>query len=126
MTKFLASVTSVEEARIAFECGADLIDCKDPSSGALGALRDETVAAIVKYVAGRRPVSATIGDLPMEPSLICAAVKAKVKTGVDYVKIGMFYSSHRRSLSRHALSREPVSSGPISLDSGVHRNDGLT
>ena len=39
---FLASVINADEADIALEGGADIIDCKDPASGALGALaRDD-------------------------------------------------------------------------------------
>jgi uncharacterized protein (UPF0264 family) len=41
-------------------------------------------------VAGRRPVSATVGDLPMRPELLLAAARATAATGVDIVKIGFF------------------------------------
>ena len=37
MTLMLASVLSREEAEIALAHGADIIDCKDPARGALGA-----------------------------------------------------------------------------------------
>ena len=40
MTKMLASVTGVEEAEIAIAGGADIIDLKDPTAGALGARGD--------------------------------------------------------------------------------------
>jgi dihydroneopterin aldolase len=81
---------SVEEAQIALECGADIIDCKNPASGALGALPNETISGIVKLVNGRHPVSATVGDLPMQPRVICEAMRSKITTAVDYVKIGVF------------------------------------
>jgi len=38
MTELLISVTNVDEAFMAMELGADIIDLKDPSMGALGAL----------------------------------------------------------------------------------------
>ena len=38
MTALLASVRSVAEAELALAGGADVIDLKDPSQGALGAL----------------------------------------------------------------------------------------
>jgi uncharacterized protein (UPF0264 family) len=90
MTAFLASVTSVDEARIVLECGADIIDLKNPYSGALGALPLATVREIVRFVDGRKPVSATIGDLPMQPSLLLDAAGEMAGTGVDIVKIGFF------------------------------------
>jgi dihydroneopterin aldolase len=90
MTKMLASVTGPEEAEIALTAGADLIDLKDPSHGALGAQPVSVVRETVAVVAGRRPVSAVTGDLPMQPDTIFAAAGEMADTGVDYVKIGIF------------------------------------
>lgn len=90
MTRMLASVQDLEEALLVLEAGADLIDLKAPSAGALGALPLEDVQRIVAAVAGRRPVSATIGDLPMEPAMVLAAARAMAATGVDFVKVGFF------------------------------------
>jgi uncharacterized protein (UPF0264 family) len=87
---FLASVVSAAEATAALAAGAEIIDCKNPSAGALGALPGETVRAIVKTVAGRVPVSATVGDLPPDPQLLCAAATAMAATGVDLIKVGVF------------------------------------
>ncbi len=92
MTKMLASVTGVEEAEIALSGQVDIIDLKNPSAGALGAAALETIRATVVSVAGRRPVSAVAGDLPMQPELIRARVEKIAATGVDYVKIGFFPS----------------------------------
>jgi uncharacterized protein (UPF0264 family) len=39
---------------------------------------------------GARPVSATVGDLPMDADVVLPAVEAMAATGVDYVKIGFF------------------------------------
>jgi uncharacterized protein (UPF0264 family) len=94
---FLASVTNAEEAELALSGGADIIDCKDPSSGALGALGAATVQDIVARVAGRLPVSATVGDLPPRPDVLIAAVGAMAKTGVDIVKVGLFGSEDPRT-----------------------------
>ncbi|HET6387889.1 (5-formylfuran-3-yl)methyl phosphate synthase [Hyphomicrobium sp.] len=87
---FLASVTNADEAEIALQGGADIIDCKDPASGALGALPLDTVREIVRRVDGRAPVSATVGDLPTEPRVMTVAAVAMAETGVDIVKIGFF------------------------------------
>ena len=59
MTQMLASVTSTAEALLALEWGADIIDLKNPSDGALGALPFETIRDIVKIIDGRRLASAT-------------------------------------------------------------------
>ena len=90
MTRLLCSVTTEQEALLALEYGADIIDLKNPSMGALGALPLELVRHITQRVAGRRPVSATVGDLPMQASLVAEAVDDMAATGVDLVKIGLF------------------------------------
>jgi uncharacterized protein (UPF0264 family) len=90
MTGMLASVENLAEALCVLEAGADIIDLKAPALGALGALSTDEVRGIVAALNRRRPVSATIGDLPMEPHIILPAVEAMAATGVDYVKIGFF------------------------------------
>ena len=90
MTLFLASVRDEAEAAIALLARADIIDLKEPRRGALGALDRETTRSIVSLIGGRVPVSATIGDLPMQPEIIGAAVLEKAACGVDYVKFGLF------------------------------------
>lgn len=90
MTLFLASVRGAEEAEVALAQGADIIDLKDPSQGALGAVTLDAVREALTRIAGRRPVSAVAGDLPMEPARLRSAVTALAETGVDYVKVGLF------------------------------------
>lgn len=87
----LASVTSGAEAAIVVEGGADLVDLKDPARGALGALDAPLVRAVVRQVAGRVRVSATVGDLTaMQPSRLAEAAERMAGTGVDFVKVGFF------------------------------------
>lgn len=90
MNQLLASVTDTREARTALELGADIIDCKDPSRGALGSLDSATIRQIVAAVAHRRPVSATVGDLPTDARILGDAIRLTAATGVDYVKVGLF------------------------------------
>ena len=90
VTGVLASVTSIDEARIALEAGAAIIDLKNPAQGALGALPLPVIEQIVRFVDGRKPVSATVGDLPAQPLMLDHAVRAVAATGVDIVKIGLF------------------------------------
>jgi uncharacterized protein (UPF0264 family) len=87
---FLASVTSAAEAELALRGGADVVDCKDPAAGALGALDQAVVQEIVRSTGGRAPVSATIGDLPADPDAMRAAAAAMAATGIDIVKVGFF------------------------------------
>jgi uncharacterized protein (UPF0264 family) len=88
--RLLASVRSASEARIAVNAGAHVIDAKEPRAGALGALPIETISDIVRVVAGRALVSATVGDLPLDPAVLGPAMLAVASTGVDIVKIGIF------------------------------------
>ncbi len=90
MTGMLASVNNIEEALQALSANVDIIDLKQPALGALGALETDLVKTIVNEIDGRCPVSATVGDLPMQPEIVYRAVKAMAETGVDYVKIGFF------------------------------------
>src|SRR5258708_26775445 len=92
MTMMLASVRSLDEALIALEGGADLIDLKEPSRGALGALDHAAVRICVQAIGGRRPLSATIGDLPtMDPGLMADAVQSIAAPRGDFIKIGFFF-----------------------------------
>ena len=90
MTQILISVTSIADAQLALDNGADIIDLKDPSAGALGALPLPLIQEIVSHVNGRKLVSATIGDLIMQPDLILQSVALLAATKVDYIKIGFF------------------------------------
>ncbi len=101
MSMMLASVSDVFEARLAFECGVDWIDVKDPRSGALGAPDTHQVRAIVDLIAGRRPVSATIGDCWDQPAVIPDRVARVAGTGVNYVKIGV----HLRHVDARLISQ---------------------
>jgi len=88
MTRLLASVADLDELALAAAGGADILDLKDPTSGALGAWPLERIAEAVALVRGR-PLSATIGDLPMDPALVAARVAETAALGVDFVKIGL-------------------------------------
>lgn len=89
-TNLLASVRDVAEALLAAEGGADIIDCKDPTQGALGALSPALVEQVRRRLPAEIPVSATVGDLPCHPRLVATAVEAIAATGVEYVKVGLF------------------------------------
>jgi dihydroneopterin aldolase len=99
MTKLLASVRNLEEARLALAGGADIIDLKEPSQGALGAVAPDVACAVVEFVARRVPVSATIGDVPWRADALAPAVAAMAASGVDYVKIGLFLPTSAKKVT---------------------------
>jgi (5-formylfuran-3-yl)methyl phosphate synthase len=97
--RFLASVRSLEEAMLAASLGAELIDLKEPSQGALGAVDSAEQCRIVGALDSlgvgsqpRPPISATVGDLPFEPALLAEAIRRTAATGVDIVKFGVYAS----------------------------------
>lgn len=89
MTLMLASVTGLAEAEIALKHGADIIDLKDPAKEALGALEPAIVRSVVADVGARKPVSAVIGSLWMQPEEVRAAAQEMAGIGPDYIKVGL-------------------------------------
>ena len=91
--KLLVSVRTVAEATVAAAEGAHFIDLKEPRAGALGGLPVAVIGDIVSALRAsgcRLPVSATIGDLPMnDVGAIVAQARAVAACGVDYVKVGI-------------------------------------
>jgi uncharacterized protein (UPF0264 family) len=85
--QLLISVANVEEARAALEGGADLIDAKDPASGALGAVPLDVLRRITATVNGARPVTAALGDANHE-STIERLAGAYAAAGATLVKVG--------------------------------------
>jgi len=96
MTRLLASITNAREAAMAMTGGADIIDLKEPANGALGAVPVAIQKEVVQRVAGRLPVSATIGDLPMVTETLSQAIEATANTGVNIVKVGLPHLEQHR------------------------------
>lgn len=90
MTALLASVRNLQEARLVARCGANIIDLKEPSLGALGALSPASIESIVSGLDGILPVSATIGDVPFSVEGIEAPLSSIADSGVDIIKVGVF------------------------------------
>lgn len=85
--RLLVSVRSEEEARAALAGGADIIDAKEPSRGALGAVEIGVLREIVREVHGARPVSAALGDSGDSQWLAASALAAS-EAGATFVKVG--------------------------------------
>ena len=97
MTGMLASVRNLEEAKLVYQGGADIIDLKEPNEGALGAVPLSEIHRVVDDLWEKCVISATIGDLPADQAKINDKVTQTAETGVDYVKVGMFSERHIES-----------------------------
>jgi (5-formylfuran-3-yl)methyl phosphate synthase len=89
MTQLLISVKNLEESRIARYANADVIDLKDPSVGALGALDIDVVSQIVQDVSGRVLLSATVGEGHATIDVLKQDIILYAGLGVDVVKIAV-------------------------------------
>jgi uncharacterized protein (UPF0264 family) len=87
VTKLLVSVRDAAEAAAALEGGADWIDLKEPSRGALGPVDPDIARQAVALAAGRAPISAAAGELldwPASPARTLLRVD-----GIDRLKLGL-------------------------------------
>lgn len=107
----LASVADLAEVALALPM-ADLIDLKDPAQGALGAWPRGRIGEAVRLVGGRKPVSATVGDLPPRADLLAEAALATAAEGVDLVKLGFFPGCDHPRLARDLT---PVAARGVAL-----------
>src|SRR5262245_51990310 len=84
--RLLVSVRDAAEAEAALAGGADLIDVKEPSRGALGRADAVVIADIVRAVGGKAIVSAALGELRECPIV---GVAAELPEGIHYLKWGL-------------------------------------
>ena len=108
--KLLVSVSSADEAETAVLAGADIVDAKEPSAGALGAVRFDVFEDIHAVVGRRRPLSAALGDASDAASVERLATRF-VARGAQFLKLGF------TSVTAHAWVAEL-------LDAAVHGSDG--
>lgn len=87
--KLMISVINKQEALIAQQAGANLIDIKNPKEGSLGAQSPAMIRDIVAALESGIEVSATLGDVPFLPCTIAQAAYAVASFGVTYVKVGL-------------------------------------
>jgi uncharacterized protein (UPF0264 family) len=87
--QLLISVKNSEEALQALHAGADVIDLKDPSVGAIGALDLENTIQIIQRIDGRATLSATVGEYHCSQLELMNEIEARASIGVDIVKIAV-------------------------------------
>jgi len=104
--KLLVSCRDAVDASAALAGGADIIDAKEPASGALGAVDLATFQHIVAAVANARPVTAALGDAINERAIAHTA-GAYARAGARLVKIGFAgITSRSRVASLVAAARD--------------------
>jgi uncharacterized protein (UPF0264 family) len=107
----LVSVRTAAEAEAALAGGAALIDVKEPARGSLGRADAATVAAVLRAVASRRPVSAALGELVESPDPM-------PHSGLSYVKWGLSGCGEQadwRGALRRAARALPDSWRPVAV-----------
>jgi len=90
----LISVMVTEEVAATVQGGADIVDVKNPSEGALGASFPHIIRHVRRETPARLPVSAALGDVPNLPGTISLAALGAATCGVQYVKVGLLGPSH--------------------------------
>jgi uncharacterized protein (UPF0264 family) len=105
LPSLIVSVRSATEAEAALAGGAALIDVKEPARGSLGRPDEQTVAAVIRCVAGRRPVSAALGELMDTPAPFQLQ-------GLSYAKWGL------AGCARNSEWRRDLESARRSLEGG--------
>jgi uncharacterized protein (UPF0264 family) len=86
MTGLLVSVRNAAEAEVALQCNVQVLDVKEPARGSLGRADDRVLAEVVAAVAGRRLLSAALGELADEGSGF--RVQSS-EGGFSFLKIGL-------------------------------------
>jgi uncharacterized protein (UPF0264 family) len=110
--KLLVSVIDGAEARVAVAGGIDIVDVKNPGEGSLGAAAPRVIAQVRAVVPAELPLSVAIGDMPSLPGTAALAALGAVRSGADYVKLGLWGASNTQdavavlSAAREAVDRD--------------------
>ena len=115
--KLLVSVANADDARAAMEGGADIIDAKDPSAGALGAVRMEVLGRIRHALEGRRMMTAALGDAS-DGAAAAQLAEEFVRCGARFVKVG-FAGVVEPSRVEEIAARAARACGAVESASGV-------
>jgi uncharacterized protein (UPF0264 family) len=128
--KLLVSVADAAEARAAVEGGADIIDAKDPTTGALGRVSLSVLHAIRETVASSIPLSAALGEVRF-PDEVPARFDG-IDVPLSFVKLGLHgfdAASCARSIAAGVAraSRLPGEPGLVVVGfADLQKADGLT
>jgi len=87
--RLLVSVRDPAEVETAIAGGADVVDAKNPARGALGAVGSAVLRSLARVVAGRRELSAAVGDYRDDPVRLVDEAAAAARAGATIVKIAL-------------------------------------
>lgn len=88
--ELLVSAINLDEAKAAWEGGADILDVKNPKEGSLGANFPWIIREISDYADNKIIVSTTIGDVPYKPATVSLAALGAAYSGSNYIKVGLY------------------------------------
>lgn len=86
--RLLVSCASALDAVAAIDGGADIVDAKNPAAGALGAVTLDVFRAIAVAVAGRRPLTAAMGEA-VSPASVETDARMFASLGAVLIKVGL-------------------------------------
>jgi (5-formylfuran-3-yl)methyl phosphate synthase len=109
--RLLVSVVDASEARVAAAAGADIIDVKDPSLGALGEAAPRVVRAVRDATPHHLPVSAALGDGPFAPEVAAGLAQGAAASGAAFVKLGLRHTSLAAAAAGLRAARESLPHG---------------
>jgi (5-formylfuran-3-yl)methyl phosphate synthase len=87
MAGLLVSVRSVEEAAVALDGGADVVDVKEPSRGPLGRAHESIWRGVSAFAVAERPLSIALGELADWPD--AGAPEPSRFDGFSFRKLGL-------------------------------------
>jgi uncharacterized protein (UPF0264 family) len=120
MTGLLVSVRNTDEAQQALAGGADVIDVKEPTRGALGAADPQVWADVRRATPSNVSVSVALGELTDDD----IAERAACVRRVQYAKVGLAgclgLASWQRSWER-VLARLPAETERVAVGYADHR-----
>lgn len=115
--KLLVSVSDADEAREAIAGGADIVDAKDPKTGALGAVGVDVFAEIRGVVGASRTVTAALGDAN-DVDAVEMLARRFVERGASLVKVGFGVTTDPNEIAA-IISRLTDACSRIDDQSGV-------
>jgi len=128
--KLLVSVADAAEARAAIEGGADIIDAKDPTTGALGRVSLSVLQAIRETVPSSIPLSAALGEVRF-PDEVSPQFEG-IDVPLSFVKLGLHCfdaASCARSIAAGVARASRLPGEPRLVVVGfadIQKADGLT
>src|SRR5215831_2305612 len=107
--RLLVSARNAAEASAALAGGADIVDAKEPSAGALGAVSIGVLRQMLSTVNAACPVSAAAGDAT-DAAALERHVLACAAEGVAFVKIGFAGIADAARVAEHIASAVSLAS----------------